>query len=118
MVRGQLDQDSRVAMNAIHVEITAFVDSACPGWVECRLIDATGEEWKFVEKVPVVTEAGLDENSGYPQPGFLACEIIETWTDERARRLVRVCTERPWGVESVREGRTEFVVPAELVASI
>ena len=105
-------------MNTIRVEIVAFVDSAQPGWVECRLIDAMGEEWKFVEKVPVVTEAWLDENSKYPQQGFIACEIIETWNDEHARRLARICTEWPWGIESVRERRTEFIVPAEMVVSV
>lgn len=105
-------------MDAIRVEIVAFVDSAQPGWVECRLIDADGVTWRFVEKVPVVTDARLDESSAYPQPGFIGCEVIEAWNDEQGRRLVRVCTERPWGVESMGAGRTQFVVPADTVVTI
>ena len=37
-----------------------YVSDHNPGFVECRLTDAWGREWLFVDKVPVVTLADLD----------------------------------------------------------
>lgn len=44
-------------MASIAVEITQLVDEQFPGFVECRLVDATGVEHRFVEKGPVVSQA-------------------------------------------------------------
>lgn len=44
------------------VTITRLVDDAFPGWVECLLLDAAGNQHWFTEKVPVVSDgcAGPD----------------------------------------------------------
>lgn len=86
-----------------------YVDDSQPGWVECRLTDANGRGWTFVEKVPVVTDADLDGESAYPRLGLIACDIIT-----RDDRVVRVDTTRPWGIESV-DGQTQFDVPPHLI---
>jgi hypothetical protein len=88
----------------VPVEIVSFVDGSQPGWVECRLTDAHGRLWVFVEKVPVVTEMALDASSRYPQPGVIACEVIR-----RDGGFALVDTARPWGVESF-EGETQFEI--------
>ena len=91
------------------IQISRFVDDRQPGFVECVLVDAFGKAHVFIEKVPVVTTENLLPTSTYPTAGTLDCEIVAEWTDDSGRALMRIDTERPWGVEST-EGLTEFVV--------
>ena len=98
------------------VEIARFVDAHQPGFVECRLVDADGVQHAFIEKVPVVSTDDRAEASAYPCPGALACEVQERWRDASGRDLVRICTERPWGVESTT-GPLHFVVLASQLRS-
>ena len=91
------------------VTILRFVDEHQPGSVECQFADAEGRIHKVVEKIPVVTSADLWRDSAYPQPGIIRCEVLEQWSDAEGKGLVRITTDRPWGVEST-EGLTEFVV--------
>jgi hypothetical protein len=64
---------------------------------------------RFVEKVPVVsiTDEGLDVRNPYPQPGVIACEVIE-----QLGAVAWIDTSQPWGIEST-EGETRFEVAAE-----
>jgi hypothetical protein len=96
----------------VPVKIVRFVDESFPGFVECHLSDALGQQHVFVDKVPIVTAADLGPESLYPQPGVIACEMSAQWTDEQGRELRRITTETPWGVEST-SGETSFVVLAE-----
>lgn len=101
-------------MLLIPVEILRFVNPDFPGFVECELVDAEGTRHLFMEKVPVVTLEHLTEHSVYPAAGVIACEVEASWMEPNGRALVRVTTERPWGVESVG-GRSLFVLdPATL----
>ena len=101
-------------MLAVRVEITRYTNDAQPGWVECRLTDASGTEWLFEEKVPVVSADDLDAQSDYPQPGIIACRLIKRWRDQNDRELVTIDTDEPWGVES-SDGSTRFdVTPDQL----
>ena len=95
-------------MVGIKAEISKFVDNSQPGWVECRFTDVSEEEHTFVEKVPVVTAEYLDENSTYPQNGFVGCNIIKE-TNINGQRVVEVDTEKPWGIESIK-GECRFTV--------
>ncbi len=98
----------------IKVEITRFVDASQPGFVECRLVDASGSEFLFVEKVPVVTLEDLNANSSYPRQGIVACRIVEKKRVDN-REVFRVNTEEPWGVESTT-GEVEFdIFPEQLL---
>ena len=106
-------------MKIIHnvaVQIARFVDSSFPGWVECALVDAAGRRHILKDKAPVFTVEDLDADSKYPTPGFVACEVLERYHDERGQELVRVSTAKPYGVEST-EGVSEFTVSASLVIS-
>jgi hypothetical protein len=71
-------------MLGVKVEILRYVDDSQPGFVECRLIDAWGNQHLFLEKVPVVTLENLDVSSTYPQSGIIACQIVEGKKRERA----------------------------------
>ncbi|MDG0853922.1 hypothetical protein [Roseateles puraquae] len=96
-------------MNRIAVQITAFVDEHQPGFVECALIDADGRLHKFIEKASVVSDENLRQDSIYPRPGSMACELQAEWTDDAGRTRVKVNTERAWGIESL-EGLQDFVL--------
>jgi hypothetical protein len=104
-------------MKAVRVVIRKYVDPAFPGWVECTLIDAAGREVRFVEKVPVVTEATLGPDSPYPQTGVIACEVLATRRDAEGRDVATISTVNPWDVESAT-GETEFEVPCEQILEI
>lgn len=101
--------ESPERMPSISIQIVRFVDEHQPGFVECRLVDAQGNIHHFIEKVPVVTRQSLRCDSSYPQLGTIGCEVEAEWTDEFGHHLLRVSTEKPWGVESTI-GATRFVV--------
>ena len=90
-------------MIAIKVKITEFISNDQPGFVKCLFFDAWSKEHIVHEKIPVVTEKYLDENSDYPQSGVVACEIIKVWIDNNNRQLFTVTTEKPWDIETVEE---------------
>ena|SRR4028119_1015679 len=101
-------------MRFVSVQIVRYVDDSQPGWVEAKLRDAWGQEWPFVDKVPVFTEAALSADSSYPQPGLIRCEVIRSWQDESGRVVCSIETAKPDGVEA--EGRVSgFDVLAEQI---
>ncbi len=69
----------------------------------------------LVEKAPIISTDDLRSTSSYPQPGAIACEVEEKWQDAAGRSLVRVSTERPWGVESTAGTTCFTVLLAQLV---
>ena len=98
----------------IEVEITRFVLDHNPGIVECKLVDASGREHFFNEKIPVVTLERLDADSQYPRQGVIACRIVEKKLVDN-REVFRVNTEKPWGIESIA-GEVEFdIFPEQLL---
>ncbi len=100
----------------VAVLITRYVDDSFPGFVECKLIDAGGREWTFVEKVPVVTDAALDASTSYPRPAVLACRIVERRREPDGTEVVTIDTATPWGIEST-SGVTRFDVRPEQISS-
>jgi hypothetical protein len=105
-------------MLAVKVTITRYVsDDPQPGVVECELLDVHGRRWRFLEKTAVVSTNGLDANAPYPQPGVIAAEAIRRSRDLAGREVVRIDTERPWGVASI-DGITQFDVPPECLVEL
>lgn len=94
-------------MYMLNVQISRFVDSSFPGWVECVLKDTSNREWLFIDKIPIFTEKNLHETSRYPQQGVIACEIIRVWVEPDGRERCIITT--AWGV-SAKGGETEFEV--------
>jgi len=96
-----------------HVDITIvrFVRDDNPGWVECTLTDAHGRVFTFVEKVPVVSDELLAEDSLYPRAGVLGCTILARRTVPDGRELVTVDSQQPWGIEA-STGESRFEVEA------
>jgi hypothetical protein len=104
-------------MVKLRVQIVQYVDDSQPGWVEANLRDAWGNEWIFVDKVPIFTVTSLDAHSNYPQPGVIRCEIIRLWRDVGGRELCTIDTSRPDFVEATN-GMSRFnVLMEQLVQS-
>ena len=102
-------------MPHVKIEICRFVDEAQPGWVECRLIDASGSSHIFIEKIPIVTQEDLWMDSSFPARGEIACRIVARHTvNERA--VCTIDTELPWGIEST-ERATRFDIYAKQLNS-
>jgi hypothetical protein len=102
---------SSSTMICVRVTIERMTDSAFPGWVRCSLLDASGKNWQFVEKVPVIGGESLSEASSYPQTRFVACQLVAKMTDATGRDLCVVDTSIPWGIEAT-DGTTQFTVLA------
>lgn len=98
------------SLTVVRVPIVRWVDDHNPSIAECHLIDAFGKTWSIIDKLPIFSEAiDLDADSIYPQPGIIACEIVEKYFDEQERSILVIDTARPWGVEAV-DGTTQFHV--------
>lgn len=96
-------------LGKVAATVTRFVESAQPGWIECVLTDISGNVYRFVEKVPVVTTEAFDERTAYPQPVALDCELMDRYTLPDGRTAIAIDTSNPWGLEST-EGRTRFLI--------
>lgn len=103
-------------MKSIIVTIEMFLADDFPGWVICSLIDADGKEWRFEEKVPVVSLEALTKHSTYPCIGYVECEIISEEKTEKGL-IYTVDTSEPWGIESTCGNSTFRVVAQQLVCS-
>ena len=105
-------------MFGIKVNIIRYIsDEPQPGMVECKLEDAHGRQWSFVEKTAIVSAQYLDADTPYPQRGVIAAEIVGRSVNAEGRETIRVDTERPWHVESV-DGVTQFEVLAESLVEL
>ena len=104
-------------MLGIKAKIVRFVSNDQLGIVECRFQDAWGKEHIIEEKIPVITEMPLDENSQYPQDVVIACELIAEWTDGAGKRIFKVSTDRPHGT-STNDGLTEFDLDSQYMIII
>ena len=94
-------------MKAIKINIKRLIETGYPGYAECSFYDASYNEHIVHEKIPIVTDKDLDENSKYPQEGIIACEVINEWKDITGKLIFTVNTEKPWGVNTI-EGLTKF----------
>lgn len=106
-----------IRATAIKVEITRFVDSSQPGFVELAFTDAVGRSHRFVEKIPVVTADNLDEASTYPQPATIDCVIVAEGIDDAGSRIITVDTSRRWDIAST-SGESTFVVRSEQLEGV
>lgn len=93
--------DDHAAYGEVSVEILRPLDiDIWPFFVECRLVDAAGRIWLFRDKWPIFTRADFDDQTEFPQPGVIRCQIIESHVSTDGRKLAVIDTERPDGVDS------------------
>lgn len=101
-------------MPELIVSIVRYVDDGFPGWVECALTDAEGQEWTFLDKVPMFTCEQLLADSAYPRPGVVGCQIVQRSRDAAGREIVTVDTRLPCDCRAT-DGTYQFDVLAEQV---
>lgn len=107
-----------MAVDALSLMIQRVVnDDVCPWILECLLIDADGDEHRFIEKEAVLLTSNLSASSVYPQPAILECVVQKRWTDETGRELAIVSTTEPWGTESIT-GVSNFKVSAAQIVRL
>jgi GNAT superfamily N-acetyltransferase len=99
---------------AVWLEVVRYVDDSFPGFVECRLVDAAGVTWTFIEKVPVITLVGLDAESRYPQLIAVACNVVDQRRQCDGTVILAVDTASPDGLAST-SGEHRFEVFAEQI---
>jgi hypothetical protein len=97
------------------IEIVRFVDDYQPGIVECKFVDATGENHIVIEKVPIVSTLDLRVESQYPQRGSIKCVVLNRWHDN-GRAFAQIGIAQPDCIEST-EGLREFIVLQEQLRS-
>lgn len=69
------------------------------GLVEAELVDAAGVAWRFVDKSAIFSAEPLTSRTGFPRPGVIRCEIVDSWAQDDPG-TVRITTERPDGVHA------------------
>ena len=98
----------------VRARIVRWVGDDFPGFVECRFADRLGREWVVIEKIPVLTKVDLRSDSPFPQPAFIACDIVARGQDNAGREVVHITTKTPFGIEST-DGQTNFQVHADQI---
>jgi hypothetical protein len=104
-------------MLGVTLQINSFKLDPQPGWVECSLLDANGQEWRFGMKTAYLYCGDLEETSSFPQPGTVPCELLWRGIDTTGQEIAKISTLEPWGVDS-HEGETTFVVFANQLAEV
>jgi hypothetical protein len=117
IVRRLLCNSTHTYVTGVKIQIVRFLDPGQPGFVECSITDAWGDKHLFVEKVPVVTDEALGENSAYPLPSMVACDVIRRWRDSNHREIATIDTNKPWGIAS-NNGQTQFDVLVSALSEI
>lgn len=96
----------------VPVQIDRFVDKHPPGIVECHFEDALGKTHTIIDKFPYFTDHDLWEDSLYPQPGLLQCQVLDKATDTKGRAIAQISIEEPHHIETT-EGLSTFTVQAD-----
>ncbi len=98
----------------LKVKITEFADNSQPGFVNCTFTDAFGKEYKIFEKVPVITDEYLDENSAYPRNGIVSCIILDQNPDKTNTDIVKINIAEPLHISTVNDEAIFFVSKNQL----
>jgi hypothetical protein len=91
-------------MEHLEVDIIKYTQEDFPGWVLLKFNDSSGKTHYFEEKVPIVSNRSIDENSFFPQKGFIRGNIIDTKND-----VVCFSTLEPDHIESKNGVNTFYV---------
>jgi hypothetical protein len=109
----------QAAVRGVRCEVVRWVsDEPQPGWVEARLVDASGRQWTFFDKPPLF-DAGddLTPDTDYPVEAVMACTVVDVGVGADGQQLVTISTSSPWRLES-QEGRDEFQVTQDQLVDV
>lgn len=63
----------RLLIKLVEVNVIRITDESFPGFVEFTLTDSSGEEHRFIDKIPIVSD---DYNMRPPCIGYMRCSIV------------------------------------------
>ena len=98
----------------LKIKIIEFADNSQPGFVNCTFTDSFGQEYKIFDKVPVVTDEYLDENSDYPKDGIVSCVILDENPDKTNADIVQINIAEPLHISTVNDETIFFVYKNQL----
>jgi hypothetical protein len=94
----------------LKVSILNYIESSSyPAWVRCSFSDVNGNVHYITEKLPVITELDINEESDYPIIGNVRCQVVSA-VDE----IVKIDTSNPFSIED-ENGESIFEVFANQV---
>jgi hypothetical protein len=93
----------------LRAQIVRWVSDDQPGVIECRFRDRFGKEWSIITKLPIVSDADIWRDSEFPQPAFVACEVVSRSLDNAGVEFAEITTSVPWGIEAT-DGSANFQV--------
>jgi hypothetical protein len=96
----------------LKIKILTYTDNSQPGWVRCCFSDIHKRVHYVDEKVPVITELDLTEESEYPQDGYIRCEVITTNDN-----VVTIDISNPFSLED-ENGETIFKVFSDQIGAV
>jgi hypothetical protein len=99
-------------VTSVDCEIVRWTDDHFPGWVEARLVDADGREWRFEDKAPMFSAELLTPTTSYPVAGAIRCEVVG---EDRALGRITIETSSPDGITAVDGVTTRFSVLSSVV---
>lgn len=99
-------------VTSVVCEIVRWTDDHFPGWVEARLVDADGREWRFEAKAPVFSTEPLTATTAYPVAGAIRCEVA---AEDPTVGRITIDTSSPDGITAVDGVTTRFSVISSLV---
>jgi hypothetical protein len=94
----------------LRCEAIAWEDHDWPGWIRVRLVDATGQSWFFIDKVPIFFSDDLVGAINFPAPVLVRCRVVS----EGPGDVVTVSTAAPDAVEA-QDRTTTFQVRVDQI---
>lgn len=98
----------------LKIKIIEFADNSQPGFVNCTFTDLYGQEYIIFEKIPVVTDENLDENSDYPKDGIVGCLILDENPDMTNANIVKINIAEPLHISTENDETIFFVLKNQL----
>jgi hypothetical protein len=99
-------------VTSVACEIVRWTDDRLPGWVQARLVDADGTEWRFEDKAPMFSAEDLTSTTSYPVAGAIRCEVVG---EDRDAGRTAIDTALPDGITAVDGVTTRFSVMSSVV---
>ena len=122
--KNQLESDIEISGNEIcpglfvdstyiKIMITRFVDFHQPDIIEFSFTDYKNQIHKFIDKIPIITNQELDENSEYPIEECILIDILNK-EDENEEVLYSFRFKESYGLESTN-GESIFKIGKEQI---
>ena len=98
----------------VTVSIVGFVEEHQPNIIDFMLRDAFDQEWRFHDKVPMVSIEDINEHSSYP----VRCTVLKRFVDESGRAMAVIDTMVPDSIATLGEEHVFTVADDQILSKI